>query len=155
MISLVFVSRDQIEQCFRTIEWYKKLLSITRSVVPVWIEMDIHVIFVDEPYMRRINREYHHQDRVTDVLSFFYPKEMGSKNEGELFLCIPQLKRQAKRHHTPWSHEYARTVIHGFLHLQGYDHLKAQERKHMTMLTSHIFSFIQKTTYVRGFSSDT
>jgi probable rRNA maturation factor len=101
--------------------------------------MDISIVFLDGTAMRRVNREYHHQDRVTDVLSFFYPKALHQKNEGEVYLCIPQIRRQAKRASSPFADEYMRVLIHGLLHLQGYDHKTTRERKDMNMLATEIF----------------
>lgn len=140
MISIVSVYQANIDKRFLSKEWYQKILGIMRSTVGSWIEMDTTIIYVDEPEMRRVNHIYHHQDRVTDVLSFFYPQTLIEKNEGELYLCVPQIDRQARRYRTTFTKEYARVIIHGLLHLQGYDHMKSKERKHMNMLAAKIFS---------------
>ena len=139
MISLVSASQIAGEKCLKKKSWYREMLQIVRSAIPAWIKMDTSIIFLDESEMRKVNRMYHRQDRVTDVLSFFYPKSETQKNEGELYLCISQIRRQATRYKTTFLDEYMRVLIHGFLHLQGYDHMKATERKRMNMYATEVF----------------
>ncbi|MBI4273007.1 rRNA maturation RNase YbeY [Candidatus Uhrbacteria bacterium] len=139
MISLVFASQISEEKRLEKKSWYSEILHIVSFVIPAWIEMDTSIIFLNESEMRKVNRIYHRQNRVTDILSFFYPKSETQKNEGELYLCIPQILRQATRYHTTFLDEYMRILIHGFLHLQGYDHMNATERKRMNMYAAEVF----------------
>ncbi len=144
MIELIFVSQEIYPTPLRNRDWYQKISRIIRSIIPVWIEMDTSIIFLDESEMRRVNRRHHHQDRVTDVLSFFYPQTPTEKNIGELYVCIAQINRQAKRYKTNFLAEYVRVVVHGLLHLQGYDHMKTPERKRMNLLATDIALQIKK-----------
>jgi probable rRNA maturation factor len=85
--------------------------------------------------MRRLNREWMESDSVTDVLSF--PSDdppPGTAEEeatlGEVLICVPVCEKEARRRAIPLSDEIARMLIHGTLHLLGYDHgTKAQKRR--------------------------
>ncbi|MBI4250430.1 rRNA maturation RNase YbeY [Candidatus Uhrbacteria bacterium] len=112
-----------------------------RAVCPAWVPMEVSVLFVDRKRMREINRIYHSQDRMTDVLSFTYPADMtGKRSEGELYLCPEQIGAQAPRYGSTRVSEYARVIVHGILHLQGYDHMTSSDRRRMNLLSSKILS---------------
>ena len=68
--------------------------------------------------MRTLNRRYRRKDRPTDVLSF--PSNNGLL--GDIVISVPYASRQAKRRREPPSREIDRLLLHGFLHLLGYDH---------------------------------
>ncbi len=69
--------------------------------------------------MSELNRLYLSHLGTTDVISFpFYEKNLW----GEIYLCVPQALRQAKEYKTKPQEELERLLIHGILHLLGYDH---------------------------------
>ncbi len=106
---------------------------------------DISVVLIDEDRMRRLYATYKGKNRVTDVLSFFYGEAEGeSRPQGEVFICLPQALRQASRYHISPIHEIARLVIHGFLHIYGYDHQKKQQRTVMRSCERIIFRLCKK-----------
>ena len=76
--------------------------------------------FVDADEGRALNRDYRGKDYPTNVLSFVY--ETGPQVQGDLVICVPVVVREAdEQGKTPAAH-YAHLVVHGVLHLQGYDH---------------------------------
>jgi probable rRNA maturation factor len=80
----------------------------------------LSIAVVGDARMRRLNREALGHDYVTDVLSF----DHGSTPEGrllEVLVCAPHAARQARSLGIPYEQELARYVIHGCLHLAGYD----------------------------------
>jgi probable rRNA maturation factor len=85
--------------------------------------------------MRSLNARYRGVDRPTDVLSF--PMLEGGKTDGALLLgdiviCVPKAAAQAQEHGVRLYDEILRLLVHGFLHLLGYDHEKnASQRKRM------------------------
>jgi rRNA maturation RNase YbeY len=81
--------------------------------------------------LRRLNHRYAGKDSVTDVLSF-----VGSEDHlGDLAISWPMAVRQAAEHsHTPLT-ECGLLCVHGMLHLLGWDHVSAAERKEMNRLT--------------------
>ena len=87
--------------------------------------------------------------KKTDVLSFYYPPEVSSeKGEGEIYISLPTTLRQAKRYRTSIEKEMARLIIHGTLHLFGYDHMKAKERLVMRGLERKAMLVIRKSSLV-------
>ena len=71
----------------------------------------VSLVIVGEARIRKLNKKYRKRDKVTDVLAFDY---------GEIFICLPQAKKQAKKvGHSP-KKELAILLIHGILHLAGY-----------------------------------
>ena len=107
------------------------------------VDGNLSVGFVPEAEMRRLNREYRHKDKVTDVLAFPLnePDDDGLLL-GEVLICYPQAKRQAaERGHTT-KEEVIDLLIHGTLHVLGYDHETEKEMKVMLPLQEKIFSAI-------------
>ena len=94
------------------------------------------VIFVDDEEIHRINKEYRHVDRVTDVISFaFEDNEEKIYNNirilGDIYICIPQMKRQATSYGHSEKRELSFLCVHGLLHLLGYDHMNKKKKKIM------------------------
>jgi probable rRNA maturation factor len=102
-------------------ERFTKVLNIKKAV---------SVVLVGEAKIRALNKKYRHKDKVTDVLSF---GDWGDKEFlGEIVICLPQIKRQAKQFGVSAREEMIRMLAHGFLHLTGLDHEKSQaEEKKM------------------------
>ncbi len=96
-------------------------------------ELSIHL--VKEPEMQKLNRVHRGLNRPTDVLSFSALEGalIGPKGSdiGDVFLCIPYIKEQAKREGVSMKEECVRMLIHGVLHAIGYDHGKPEEAKRM------------------------
>ena len=78
--------------------------------------------FVDAEEGRELNRRFRGKDYATNVLSFVYdlPEEAGLM--GDLVLCAPVVAREATEQGKPLAAHYAHLIVHGMLHLQGYDH---------------------------------
>ncbi len=94
------------------------------------------VIFVDDEEIHRINRDYRKVDRVTDVISFaFEDNEEVRYNDirvlGDIYVCIPQMKRQAVSYGHSEKRELSFLCVHGLLHLLGYDHMTEEDEKIM------------------------
>ena len=70
--------------------------------------------------MRRLNRSYRRRDRSTDVLAF--PGD-GQTLLGDIVVSVPYAAREAARRGDPVLREVDRLLLHGFLHLMGYDHV--------------------------------
>ena len=85
-------------------------------------EAQVTVRFVDADEGRELNRRFRGKDYATNVLSFVYdlPEESGLM--GDLVLCAPVVAREATEQGKPLAAHYAHLIVHGMLHLQGYDH---------------------------------
>lgn len=68
---------------------------------------------------RMLNRDFRGKDHATNVLSFIYGAHPAS---GDLVICLPVVLREAKEQGKPFKEHLAHMVVHGMLHLQGYDH---------------------------------
>jgi len=95
------------------------------DVCPAGDADSIGIRFVDEEGMRDANRSYRGIDRSTDVLSFpgeDMPAADGSHTLGDLMISVPTAQRQADERGHELERELQRLLIHGYLHLLGYDH---------------------------------
>jgi probable rRNA maturation factor len=94
----------------------------------------INLVFCEDKVVRDLNRRYRKLDKVTDVLSFVYadspddPVPDPEEVYGEIFVATAQAKRQAPRWKNTFFEELRRLVVHGSLHLAGYDHIRKRDR---------------------------
>ena len=82
-------------------------------------ELGIYVVGAQE--MTRLNETFLGHGGVTDVISFNYAESNANLLHGEIFVCLDEARIQAKRFRTIWQEELVRYILHGVLHLQGYD----------------------------------
>jgi probable rRNA maturation factor len=85
------------------------------------------VAFVGDRAIRRLNREFRGRDAVTDVLSFPSGEDDHSLSDeyrslGDVVIAVPQAERQAEENNLTFDEEIAQLILHGLLHLHGYDH---------------------------------
>lgn len=97
------------------------------------------IIFVDDEEIHEINRNYRNVDRVTDVISFAFEDNEnimynGIRMLGDIYICIPQMKRQALEYGHSEKRELSFLAVHGLLHLLGYDHMTEEDEKVMFSL---------------------
>jgi probable rRNA maturation factor len=88
---------------------------------------EVTVMVVSPAFIKKLNQQYRHKNKVTDVLSFSQKEgpeiQLPAKqkvNFGDIILCFAQVKKQAKLFNHGLEQEFALLVIHGFLHLLGY-----------------------------------
>jgi probable rRNA maturation factor len=91
---------------------------------------------VGEPEGRRLNREFRGKDYATNVLTFAYPEQQPLA--GDIVLCAPVVREEAHAQGVDLAAHYAHMVVHGILHLQGYDHERAAAAQIMESLESEI-----------------
>ena len=82
---------------------------------------DVHVTLVDEPTIRRLNARHLGARRATDVLAFNLEAPGPSALLGEVIVSVDTARRQARRHRVPLALEIDLLVVHGVLHLAGFD----------------------------------
>ena len=98
--------------------------------------------FVDEIEGRELNKSYRKKDYATNVLSFSYeaddfgiPELLDqAQHIGDLILCESVIKKEANQQNKTLLQHWAHMIIHGVLHLQGYDHLNDDEANKMESL---------------------
>lgn len=91
---------------------------------------ELNFIFCPDKFLLALNKKFLKHHYYTDVISFNYFKK---KNilDGEIFISLPQVKRNAKKYKTALSNEIHRVIIHGVLHLCGYDDKTEKEKNKM------------------------
>ena len=122
------------------------------------------IFITNDENLRDLNRKYRGLDEVTDVLSFsndhegeYYGSEddrrVGFSSEefiippgfadqiGEIVISLPQVERQALANDVEMSNELKLLVVHGFLHLLGYDHMEQEEKEEMESLEKEIMAW--------------
>lgn len=106
-----------------------------RAAIKTWLraalmeDLTVTVRFVEEEEGRRLNRDYRGKDYATNVLSF--PYTTIPPYAGDLILCVPVIERESKEQGKPLAAHYAHLIIHGALHLQGFDHQAEKDAKVM------------------------
>jgi probable rRNA maturation factor len=82
----------------------------------------VNLVVVGDREIRRLNRRYRGKDKSTDVLSFGYDAGPGDDVIGDVFVSYQTLARDARRMGVEARHLAVRIVVHGLLHVVGYDH---------------------------------
>ena len=87
----------------------------------------IYINCVDKKLIKKINNGYLKHNYYTDIITFPYSEEKSSIN-GELFICLDVIKENAQLYNVSYKNEFERVLIHGCLHLAGYnDRTKPQK----------------------------
>ena len=112
----------------------------TAAVQPEGDEVEMTVRIVDEAESRELNLTYRGKDRPTNVLSFPFecPDEVELPLLGDLVICRQVVEREAVEQEKPLMAHWAHMVVHGSLHLLGYDHVEDNEAEEMESLETQI-----------------
>lgn len=119
-------------------KWVMACIKETKKQVGVIFEArEITLVFMDPKPAQALNLKYRKRNYATDVLSFDGDKK---HSLGELLLCPQVIKKQAKEHGLTFREELGYMVLHGYLHLLGYDHEQdAEKAREMFHLQDLIF----------------
>ncbi|MDZ7263440.1 MAG: rRNA maturation RNase YbeY [candidate division KSB1 bacterium] len=94
---------------------------------------EIQINLVDDAYMIHLNRTYLKKESTTDVLAFDLSEDTPAAGlEGEIYIGVEQVQRQASDFEASFENELQRMVVHGILHLIGFDDGSEVDRKLMT-----------------------
>lgn len=99
-------------------------------------EKEITIRFVDEDESQELNHQYRGKDKPTNVLSFPFecPPGVPLNLLGDLVICAPVIEKEADEQNKAVNDHYAHMVVHGILHLLGYDHIEDDEAEEMEAL---------------------
>jgi probable rRNA maturation factor len=127
---LVFRNRQQLYPVdLRQLRRIARTLLVDLIAQPQF-ELCVHLVAASE--MTRLNRDFLGHDGSTDVITFNLAET--SQREflyGEIFICLDDARAQARRFHTTWQSELVRYLLHGVLHLLGYEDSKIAARRKM------------------------
>ncbi len=84
--------------------------------------LSINLIFVDDKKIKKINTDFRFKNSETDVISFNYNERRYSG--GDIFISVDSARNNAKKYGVDFQQEILRLVVHGILHVLGYDHTK-------------------------------
>ncbi|WP_077214014.1 rRNA maturation RNase YbeY [Bacillus dakarensis] len=133
---------DETEQLDQTqIQNLERLLNYAADQEGVESESEVSVTFVTNERIHEINKQYRDKDQPTDVISFAL-EEMGEgeievsgsgmpRVLGDIIVSLAKAEEQAKEYGHSFDRELGFLVVHGFLHLLGYDHMVEEEEKIM------------------------
>jgi probable rRNA maturation factor len=134
-----------VEEKFRGLVdegWVRRIARTVLEAEGVIPPYEVSLVFTDSETVKRLNRDYRGVDEHTDVLAFYMLPQKGADSSfvlppdgvtrlGEVIISYPQAVAQAKEQgHSP-ERELALLVIHGILHLLGYDHEELEEESKM------------------------
>jgi len=132
----VFIDRMFFKVKLQNLIEYKYFISIAKKNLPLPLDisnLEVSVIFVSDKKIKELNRTYRNKDYVTDVLSFAYIEKFQSSlytnnfpiQLGDIVISATQAMRQSYDQGVDFKDEILRLIIHGLLHLLGYDHEKS------------------------------
>lgn len=134
----ILIDRDGGKHPKKFIEtWTKRAVQRLKARKIEVDSRELVLVFVKAEEIKRLNQQFRKKSYATDVLSF-----VGSEPHvlGELILCRQVLELQAKEHKMSYEHELGYMILHGILHLLGYDHEKSQRRaREMFQIQDDVF----------------
>ena len=114
-----------------------KVISQGRSVLNISSVRSVAVVCVDADRIKYLNKEYRGKHYVTDVLSF----NPGEKEElGDIIICNTRVKEQSEEKGHSFQKEFIILLVHGLVHLAGYDHEKDADAEKMNQQERAIIS---------------
>lgn len=90
------------------------------SAVNLPANFEANIIGITSDEIKSMNKQFRKIDEPTDVLSF--ESEIKDEPGGDIYLCLEVIQDNAKRFNITFEEEIVRTIVHGILHLAGYDH---------------------------------
>lgn len=130
------------------LEWLKNLIEYAAEMEEVNQDAELSITFVNNSQIQDINRDYRQKDQPTDVISFAMQETGEDEIEivgeelpehlGDIIVSIEKAKEQAQEYNHSYKRELGFLIVHGFLHLLGYDHQTVEEEKEMFERQEHI-----------------
>ena len=118
-----------------------KAAQVTLDTHGLSTEVDLSIVIGDDALLRKLNHQYRQVDAATDVLSFPSDEldpDTSNINLGDVVISLPRAEQQAKAGGYPVIEELQLLVAHGVLHLLGYDHVNAVDKKKMQTIQDKV-----------------
>lgn len=124
------------------------LIEFAANALQLAPDTEMSITCVDNEEIQRINATYRDKDAVTDVISFAIEDDSEDdldlslfdlpRNIGDIFISLDRTKEQAEWYNHSFERELGFLAVHGFLHLNGYDHMTEEDEKEMFNLQRKI-----------------
>lgn len=113
---------------------------LTSAISPFQENAEVTIRIVDEKESHQLNFQYRGKDKSTNVLSFPFEAPPGMELDllGDLVICRQVVEKEAIEQNTTALAHWAHMVVHGSLHLLGYDHIEDDEAEEMESLEAEI-----------------
>ena len=120
---------------------------VSASLTADYSDLEQTIRIVDESESQQLNKSYRAQDKPTNVLSF--PADDSAYLDyvhlGDLVICAPIVEQEALQQHKPLVAHWAHMLVHGMLHLQGFDHIDDEDAQKMEALEIEILAGLGHT----------
>ena len=136
IINKLDVKIDELEECKNFLEFASNKLDLSNSV--------FNVIIIDNAEIHEINKTYRGIDRETDVISFALEDDdtfielPDIRILGDIYISLDKAREQASNYNHSLKRELAFLMIHGLLHLLGYDHMNKDDEEIMFKLQKEL-----------------
>ena len=141
------------------VSWLQSVAEQALVAQKVSPDAELSLVIAGQERVRQLNRDYLGRDAPTDVIAFSMLPELlaggepgappfvappdGVSHLGEVIIAYPQAVIQAEEHHHPAKKELAILIIHGVLHLLGYDHAEPDQERQMRAREAEILSQVE------------
>lgn len=133
------------------VEWMEDLLNVAARKLSVQDNAEVSITVVSNEKIKEINKDYRDKDKVTDVISFAIEDDEQElfkefdlegvtipRDLGDIFISYDKAVEQAEEFGHSVERELGFLMVHGFLHLNGYDHMTDEDEKKMFSLQEEI-----------------
>jgi rRNA maturation RNase YbeY len=125
-------------------------ISIDETLISSWVQKsvktlepslgEICIVFCDDEYLKKINVKHLNHDYYTDIITFDYSKD--NEISGDLFISIDRVKENAKTNNVEFMNELCRVIIHGVLHLCGFNDKTTEEKTEIRQKENFFLSLL-------------
>lgn len=132
------------------------LRRVTKALLDKFLkttDFDLAIYIVRAPEMAHLNKTYLQHEGSTDVITFDYLEDSSLSLHGEIFICIDDAITQARRFRTSLPSELTRYIVHGLLHLQGFDDMQAAARRKMKHQENRLLKQLERLFPLRRLAS--
>lgn len=137
MISYYFEDIDfKLKDKIRIRKWLRLV-----AESEIFVLGDISIIFCSDNYILDINQKYLQHDYFTDIITFDYTE--GNRISGDLFISIESVRENSMEYGTEFMDELHRVIVHGVLHLIGYDDHTEEEIEMMRKKENYYLSLFE------------
>ena len=126
---------NETNEEIKELEQLKKVIDKAIEIEKI-NNVEFNIIIVDNERIHKINREYRHIDKPTDVISFALEDDesfpgLETRVLGDIYISLDKVYEQSEAYGHTFFRELAFLTVHGLLHLLGYDHMELEDEKEM------------------------